>query len=152
MEPRFRLPLLDRLMWPSELSDGMGELRSGTFDQIKDSVIRDLNCLLNCRQPKQNDFGKYPATRASVLRYGLPDFITYSLNTDQAQNDLALAIAQVIRDFEPRLTNISIAPMLDGGRLIFRVKADLQIEPAKERVQFQAELEADSGRLIMGEI
>jgi type VI secretion system lysozyme-like protein len=87
-----------------------------------------------------------------VLQYGFPDFITYSLNTDQAQNDLALAIAQVIRDFEPRLVNVSITPMLEGGRLTFRVKADLQIEPTKERVQFQAVLEAESGRLITGEI
>jgi len=72
--------LIDRLtdldQWP--------ETRSASIGMYRESLKRDVEWLLNTRQPVIPELESFPATAASVLNYGLPDF--HNLKVRQAKN------------------------------------------------------------------
>jgi len=148
---RTRLSVLDRLL---DKSGGTAQIRTASVGELRDSVKEHLNWVLNTRRPLNQDLDleAYAGLHGTILDYGLPDFAGFSLDSAQTQEEVALAIQNVIRAFEPRLQDISVVPFFNEGSLTFRVRASLIFRPASERVQFQAVLEAASGRLVAGEI
>src|SRR5262245_57073614 len=95
--------VLDRLL-NGDSDVGRGESRASfpTLDEIKESVRRDLEMLLNTKPTlvASEDLG---ATANSVLTYGLPDFTSLSRRSVVDQDRLRRAIEGAIRRFEPRL-------------------------------------------------
>lgn len=141
---RATLSILDRLAGPVA---GGPATRTGTMDDVRESIRWHLDCLLNTRRPQGAEFSEHAGFTQTLLAYGLPDTATISLDQPGAQEQFALAIQNAIRWFEPRLSDVSVVAVNDSGTLYFRVRAYLRMTPAKERVRFRAVLEASTGRL-----
>lgn len=74
---RFRRSLLDRLLADSR--DGVvGQVLTYSLDQLRDSVARDVEALLNSRAVWDVDaLDDYPAVCRSVLSFGIKDFVKF---------------------------------------------------------------------------
>jgi type VI secretion system protein ImpF len=118
--------------------------RSTRLAQLKESVKRDLEWLLNTKQPVVTIPEPLRHLRESLLTFGLPDFTHSSLKRAEDQRGLQLAIEAVIRRFEPRLKGVAVTLVeghpYDRG-LRFRIDASLDIEPTPEAVSFDSVLE-----------
>lgn len=138
--------LLDRLMGESRSAAG-GAM---SIEQLKDSVARDLEALLNTRvailPPRLAD---YPLARASILNYGLADFAGMCLTSGEDREAICAALKTAIETHEPRLTEISASLEAEGGainRLNFVITARLVADPGAEPVNFNAVLQPSSLR------
>jgi type VI secretion system protein ImpF len=116
--------------------------------QLKASLRRDLEALLNTRRtPVEPPPGARELPR-SVFFYGLPDLTGLTAETAEQQQRLASLMESAIALFEPRLANVSVMAVPNPGPvrvLRFRVEATLRIEPAPERVFFDTTLYLASG-------
>lgn len=135
--------LLDRLMGedhPSGLS----------IDQLKDSVARDLEALLNTRAAIPSaKFDEHPLARDSIVNYGLSDFAGMCLTSGEDREAICAAIKRAIEAHEPRLSDVNAALEPDEGgvnRLHFVISAKLRINPSAEPVNFNAVLQPSSLR------
>jgi type VI secretion system protein ImpF len=127
--------------------------RSQSLKELKDSVRRDLEWLLNSvRTPHEPP----PAARAlwkSVYCYGLPDTTGLALKSNEERTRLARVVEVAISDFEPRLMNVvvTIPPASPISRVVhFHIDALLKMEPAPERVFFDTTLELITGQYDVG--
>ena len=136
--------VLDRLTaaeeWPTT------RLQSLRF--FKDALKRDLEWLLNTRQPPMPQLSAYPAARSSIVNYGLPDITSLGLASASDHRQLRLAIEACVRNFEPRLTNVRVT--IDEGdrgdrRLRFHIEGMMKLDPAPEEITFDTVLELGSG-------
>lgn len=117
--------------------------------QLKDSVRRDLEWLLNTRRTPAVPGARAKELWRSSYCYGLPDLTGMALDTIQARGDLARILETVIGAFEPRLRNATatLQPSTVGSRVLrFQIEALLLIEPAPARVYFDTTLELTSGQ------
>ena len=79
------------------------EKRVLSFQKLKQSVIRDLQWLLNagCLESTEN-LDSYPDVKQSVLNFGIPDLTgTTASNVDSTT--LERMLRKRILDFEPRI-------------------------------------------------
>jgi type VI secretion system protein ImpF len=148
--------VLDRLIdYEPELSYEPVASRSKSLRQLKDSVKRDLEQLLNTRQSGDWLPPDLKELNCSLAAYGLPDFTSVAVKSPSEQLRLRRALEQAITIFEPRLEDITVSllPFGDLDRsLRFRIDARLRIEPAPEQVTFDAMLQLSSGEyLVRGE-
>ena len=135
--------LLDRLMVdPGAASAALG------VDQLKDSVARDLEALLNTRIALDvAHLDGYPAARASILRYGLIDFAGFCLTSSMDRAAVCASIEDAIATHEPRLQNVRavLEPAAgDVNRLHFAIRARLAVDGLLEPVNFNAVLQPSS--------
>lgn len=141
--------LLDRLMGdPGATGSGAGARL--TVEQLKDSVARDLEALLNTRLaiPEQV-LAAYPQVRNSILNYGLADFAGLCLTSAADREAVCASLKAAIETHEPRLTEVSASLELESGsvnRLDFVIKARLLLHPSTEPVNFNAVLQPSSLR------
>lgn len=150
--------LLERLMGEGTQAGaaaggtGTGRIRRIGIEQLKDSVARDLEALLNTRTAlAPEDLAAYPLARASVLDYGLTDFAAFCLSSSEDRAAICASLKAAIERHEPRLKNVSaqLAPAgKDGGRvnrLEFVIHATLHAGPGfdfgSEPVDFNAVLQ-----------
>jgi type VI secretion system protein ImpF len=142
--------LLDRLM--GERGPGAGNAHGNgaaraNIEQLKDSVARDLEALLNTRLGFAPDrFDGCPEARASILTYGLADFAGYCLSSSEDRAAICASLKDAIERHEPRLKNISATLERDTGsvnRLSFVINATLQAADG-EPVNFSAVLQPSS--------
>lgn len=133
--------LLDRLM---------GAPQPSTVEQVKDSVARDLEALLNTRLAiPSSAFDGYPLARASVLDYGLADFGGMCLASSEDREAICASIKRAIETHEPRLTDVAASIQRRPGavnRLDFVITAKLQLDASSEPVNFNAVLQPSSLR------
>lgn len=155
-EIRITPSVLDRLIdHEPEVSREPLASRAKSLRQMKESVKRDLEQLLNTRQSEDWLSADLKELEMSLAAYGLPDFTSVSIKSPAEQNRLRRALESAITMFEPRLEdiNITIRPLGDLERSMhFRIEARLRIEPAPEPVTFDAMLQLSSGQyLVRGE-
>jgi type VI secretion system protein ImpF len=141
----FGLNLLEKLT--DERRDERGHT---SIEQLKDSVARDVESLLNSRCGLAAEvLGPYAHCRQSLLSFGLKDFVSLSLAN---QGDRALIcedIRSALMVHEPRLQNPVVQvsnPAGPGQRLHFAIQALLIAHEAKEVVSFDAVLQPVSQR------
>jgi type VI secretion system protein ImpF len=136
--------VLDRLMevedWPAT--------RSQSTRFFRDALKRDLEWLMNTRQPPLPELAGYPAAKASVINYGLPDISSLGLSNAADHRTLRLAIETCLRNFEPRLMDVRVT--LEGSdsldrRLRFHIEGNMKLDPAPEEISFDTVLELTSG-------
>jgi type VI secretion system protein ImpF len=141
--------LLDRLMGERPHAGSGGAARL-TVEQMKDSVARDLEALLNTRLGiAEEAFAAYPQARHSIVNYGLADFAGLCLTSAADRDAVCASLKAAIEIHEPRLTDVSAALELETGsvnRLHFVIKAKLQLHPSSEPVNFNAVLQPSSLR------
>jgi type VI secretion system protein ImpF len=140
--------VLDRLTtvedWPST--------RSQSVQYFRDAIKRDLEWLLNTRQPGMRELEGYPLANASMVNYGLPDISALGLSSASDQRRLRLAIQACLKNFEPRLMNIEVT--IEGSdvsdrRLRFHIEGQMRLDPAPEEISFDTVLELTSGEYRM---
>lgn len=111
--------------------------------QVKKSVKRDLEWLLNAKRTVADLPAELGHLEQSLLTYGLPDFTASSLVNRGDQDALRGAIAEAVRRFEPRLTAVSVTLAEGNGHdrtLRFQIDALLRAEPLPVAVTFDSTL------------
>jgi type VI secretion system protein ImpF len=143
---RFTPSLFERLFDDHASSPGTDHLLRGlSIEQMKASVARDLEALLNSRLGVRAEMtAGFPHARSSILTFGLRDFAGMSFESPLDQRTICEAISQTIERHEPRLRNVSVE-LINPDRhlqlLNFAVKAMLVLDPAYEPVSFDAYLQ-----------
>lgn len=147
--------VLDRLIdYEPEMSQEAPASRSKSLRQLKQSVKRDLEWLLNTRQIATGLPPGLKEVNRSVAAYGLPDFTGMGIHSPADQDSMRRAIETVISVFEPRLEDVvvSLAPMRETERAVrFRIDARLKIEPAPEPVTFDTTFQLHNCRYTVQE-
>jgi type VI secretion system protein ImpF len=122
--------------------------RTQSLKELKDSVRRDLEWLLNARRtPAEPPITSKELWR-SVYCYGLADSTGVALRSAEQRSRLARAVETAISSFEPRLVNVTVTipPAAPAAKVVhFQIEAMLRTHPAPERVYFDSTLELTSG-------
>jgi type VI secretion system protein ImpF len=142
--------VLDRLI--DEDTDRVFEAtpsRAKSIEDLKQSVKRDLEWLLNTRQDAAGAPVGLKEVTHSLATYGLPDFSTFSIKSQSDHVRMQRILEKAISSFEPRLESVivTLVPVRDlEQKLRFRIDARLRIEPAPEPVTFDTVLQAVSNQ------
>jgi type VI secretion system protein ImpF len=152
-EARVTTSLLDRLLdYEPEASREPAASRSKSLRQLKQSVRRDLEWLLNTRQAPLDVDSEMREVNRSLAVYGLPDFSHLNIESASDQRQIRRLLEDKISIFEPRLTDVvlTIEPARGAERVIrFRIDARLKVDPAPEPVTFDTVLQLSSGQYIV---
>jgi type VI secretion system protein ImpF len=122
--------------------------RAQSLKELKDSVRRDLEWLLNSRRTPDEPPPTAKELWRSVYCYGLSDITGMALKSPEDQARLSRAVESAIAAFEPRLQNVTVSllPSTPSSRLLrFHIEALLRTDPAPARVSFDTTLELISG-------
>lgn len=141
-----QVSVLDRL-----LDDAPGERaevpasRSATLAALRAAVRRDLEALLNSRLRPRGTPKDLAEIDASVVGYGIPDFVAVSAEGGEWRERLRRALEDAIRRHEPRFIRVSVALLAEGEGLErsirFRIEALMRADPAPEQLSFDSRLE-----------
>ncbi|KAA3653753.1 MAG: type VI secretion system baseplate subunit TssE [Proteobacteria bacterium] len=116
-----------------------------SIDEVKDSVARDLEALLNTRTLIDDTLAqRFPRAVQSIASFGLNDFSGMSLASVSDRRDICASIKRAIACHEPRLKDIQVDLELDRrsiNALFFSIRAVLVVRPAHEPVSFDAMLQ-----------
>lgn len=144
MQQRFAPFLLDRLV---DAAPGGADAVKPTLslEQLKDSVARDLEALLNTRRGMPADEVRpFAHARRSVLAFGLDDFADRSMASTDDQAFVCRTIERAIADHEPRLREVRVElnrrEATEKG-LKFAIRAVLDVHPMRAPVGFDALLQ-----------
>ena len=141
---------------PWEHSDREREnrLQAKRFQNLQDlkrCVARDLELMLNTKRELLVDVSDdIKEIKRSIVCYGLPDFTSYTISNRQDRRRVELSIKQAIESHEQRLRDVRVI-VDDPGKALdrvlrFRVEATLQVNPANEKVSFNAVLQLNTQR------
>ena len=139
--------ILDRLIdLEPKLREDAAVSRAQSIREIKASLQRDLEWLLNTRRLA----GELPESAEELIHslyyYGLPEFGDLSLSA--AADVLSKYMEAAIRTFEPRLANVRVImrPVEGVARIAhFIIEGVLLIDPLPERVAFDNVFELAKG-------
>jgi len=123
--------------------------RSQSLRQLKESLRRDLEWLLNTRRNPEEATEAYQELFRSLYNYGLPDTTSIALNSPRDRQRLLRLVEQTIEIFEPRLVGARVHTIDDtssGPRVLrFQIEALLKMDPAPEQVLFDTVLQLNTG-------
>lgn len=148
-----RPSLLDRLIdrEPKVTSESPAQ-GSQHIARIKDAIKRDLEWLLNSRQPLARWPGEMRHLTSSLLTYGMPDFTTSMLSNPHDQDRLRRVVQEAIARFDPRLSGVQVT-LVEGREfdrsLHFRIDALLRIEPSPLPVTFDSVFQLSSRAFVV---
>ncbi|MES2297037.1 MAG: type VI secretion system baseplate subunit TssE [Pseudomonadota bacterium] len=116
-----------------------------TLDELKASVARDLEDLLNTRVAlPPGHLDDYPLCRRSIYNYGLEDFAALCLTSSEDRKLICTYIEKAIERFEPRLGDVVAKVATHDGainRLDFLISGTLKAHSTSRRVEFNAMLQ-----------
>lgn len=149
------LSVLDRLIDDPDASEDVFLTRSKSLRQMKIAVRRDLEWLLNTRQPV-TPAPEDTELQNSLFMYGLPDISSMSVRSNRDRKRLTESIQSAISRFEPRLANVRVNLVTVGDakvpNLRFVIEGMLRLDPSPEHVSFDTVLELSSGEYkVQGE-
>ena len=152
LERTVQQSVLDRLidLSPHERSEPASTWAQ-SVRELKRSVRRDLEALLNTRRTAQPAPDALPEVKASLYNYGLPDISSMSRDAHDSRVRLLRMVEDAISTYEPRLTNVRAALVEDPESnairrdLHFVIHAVLRMDPNPEPVMFDTTLDASSG-------
>ncbi len=148
-EVRITPSIVDRLLdFEPKVSTEAPKSRSQSLRELKQSVRRDLEWLLNTRHTADKVPEGLEEVNKSIAIYGLPDFTGLSSKNVNDRKSLIRNIETALRIFEPRFMNLNVTleelNSLERG-VRFRIEATLRIEPTPEPVVFDTVLQMGSG-------
>jgi type VI secretion system protein ImpF len=136
--------LIDRLTnvdeWP--------ETRAASISMYRESLKRDVEWLLNTRQPVIPELESYPSTAASTLNFGLPDIRSFDSSAGRDQNALTASLEKCIRTFESRIIHPRVSLVRSDAlsrSLRFHIEGQVLYENMDEEIKFDTVLELISG-------
>lgn len=141
--------ILDRLLDDHpESQQELPKSRAQVLRELKLSVGRDLENLLNTRWRCRTWPTDLEELNTSLVNYGIPDFTGSNLGQGSEREDLRAIIEATIQRFEPRFktVRVTLVPSRDAWErtLRFRIDGLLYAEPAPEPVIFDSQLEPTS--------
>lgn len=154
-EIRITPSVLDRLLdFEPDMSREAPKSRSKSLRELKLSVRRDLEWLLNSRSFPEEIDERLEEVKKSVVVYGLPDITGISAKNHNEQKRLTKALENAIRIFEPRFLDLKVTlePVSNIDRMLrFRIEARLNVEPSPEPIAFDTVLQLGSGEFEVTE-
>jgi type VI secretion system protein ImpF len=123
--------------------------------ELKQSVKRDLEWLLNTRQEINHPAPEMRELQNSLVTYGLKEFSTANVKSPTDQNRLRQAIESAVVRFEPRLDHVRVTllPPRDTERVLcFRIDARLKVQPAPEPITFDTILQLATSQYQVREV
>jgi type VI secretion system protein ImpF len=100
------------------------------------------------------DLREFEHVRKSVLNFGFPDIAHRSID-ELSLDDVKYEIATVLTSYEPRLVRNTVQVTRDHSvdaadlKVRFIVRADLFCEPLNVPVEFVADVEIDTGKIMI---
>jgi type VI secretion system protein ImpF len=138
--------LLDRLLddEPENQREAPSS-RTQQLKQLKQSVRRDLEHLLNARVCLREVPAELNEVRTSVLNYGIPDFGGLLLSSADSKESLRRRVEDVVRRYETRFKQVRVELVLENDQKSFRtirlrIDGVLHAEPAPEPVTFDSHI------------
>ena len=148
-EIRVTASVLDRLLdFDPKVQTEAPKSRSNSLAELKQSVRRDLEWLLNTRRLVVDVDENLEEIKSSVVTFGLPDFTGISAKSDAEMKRMTQTLERAIKTFEPRFINLKVAlePVSNNDRLLkFKIEAHLNIDPSPEPIAFDTILQLGSG-------
>jgi type VI secretion system protein ImpF len=132
----------------------VGAGRAQSLRQLKASLRRDLEWLLNTRRmivPVPDYAKELPY---SLFLYGLPDLTSFSLQSERDQQKLLQTMESAIGIFEPRLLSVVVTmlPVTDTTRVMrFQIEGLVRGDPAPERIVFDTIFDPVNGEYQVGQ-
>lgn len=116
-----------------------------SLEQLKDSVARDVEALLNTRCGLRGEVLQgYTQCSTSILSFGMIDFAGLTLASPKDRELICRSIEDAICAHEPRLREPKVSlelPDAGGHKLHFSIQALLVVDLAREPVNFDALLQ-----------
>ncbi len=134
---------------PSSLEESQGS-RSQVLFELKQSVRRDLQNLLNTRWKCVSWPPDYEELELSLINYGIPDFSGVNMGGPEAQKRLIEIVERAIEFFEPRFHRFSLLPSTNRNdydrTLRFKIDGFLKAEPSPEPVSYDTTMDVSSAQ------
>lgn len=141
--------ILDRLIDNEpDLSHEPVQRRFATVNQVRESVIRDLENLLNTRKSIRPVSDAAEQVRGSLYAYGVRDFISQNPKSGAVRQQIRQEIERIMTLFEPRLKNVAVRLDSTAGNeraLRFRITALLFVDPVTAPITFDTCFDINSG-------
>lgn len=153
---RVRLSVLDRLLDDAPRAEQDRPLAAtDELVILRRALQRDLEALLNGRRRLISVPAAFPELANSSFTFGLPDFTAGAMQMDDAREMLRREIERSIRQFEPRLIQVTVAlvPAKEESSttLHFRINALMHADPAPEPISFETLVNATTTDIsVMG--
>jgi type VI secretion system protein ImpF len=140
------LTVIERLL---HRKSSVVELGAQIDDPLRDSILRDVEMLLNSRCPETLIPEEYTEVVKSILNFGVPEFDQFgNLAAPSKQARLCKAFETAIQLFEPRLRNVKVSMVHPKKReAILRFRIDAVIEAVSEDLVFEAGLNRTSSEV-----
>ncbi len=140
--------VIDRLTGQVQSQSTMSSQTGQSLSQMKQSVRRDLENLLNTRWRCTSWPDAMSQLNRSLVNYGIPDFSGLQMSSDIDREEFRRVVENAIRTFEPRFVSVRIT-MLDPNEfddriLRFRIEADLRAVPSPIPVVFDSAVDPSS--------
>jgi type VI secretion system protein ImpF len=123
--------------------------RAQSVRQLRASVRRDLEWLLNTRRTPEAAGDELPEVAKSLHNYGLPDLNALNWESSRDRTRLARAVRDALHVFEPRLRNVEVVPLDPSSGsphvMRFQIEALLEMDPTPEHISFDTTLQLSSG-------
>ena len=140
--------VLDRLL--DDEPENRKELpkdRAQLLRDLKLSVARDIENLLNTRVSFAKIPENFPRVRASIANYGIPDFNALVTDSSDTIAWMETQIQQVIETYEKRIHNVVVtsvgASKARDARIVrFQIEGVLQADPSPEWVKYTSQMSA----------
>ncbi len=143
---KLRPSILDRLL--DDEPHNQVEIDTGRdqkLGQLRNSVRRDLETLLNTRYRVVQPPEELEQLELSLLNYGLPDLATVNTLDIKKKKKFTQDLEKLLKEFEPRFKSLKISftenKDLSDRTLRFRIDATLYAVPYPEVVVFDSILE-----------
>ena len=142
--------LVDRLIdRDPDVSTEPAWRQSQNLREYEQSVLRDVEALLNTRQTVSDLPADFAEATQSILTYGLPEFLSLTVSSPHERDRLGQSVEQTLTRFEPRLRQVSVQvadPKGASDRAIRMViSAMLWVEPNPVPITFDTEVQPGSG-------
>lgn len=143
---KLRPSILDRLL--DDEPHNQAEVDQGQHQklkQLRSSVRRDLENLLNTRYRVIEPAEEYVELEQSLLNYGLPDLATVNIIDVAKKKEFTKNLETILKNYEPRFKSINITYLentdASDRTLKFRINATLYADPLPEIVVFDSIIE-----------
>lgn len=124
--------------------------------ELQAAVARDLEVLMNTVNLASSiDLSEFGEVDRSVLNYGFPDLVHRTID-EGSLVEVGDEIQTALSVFEPRLVPGSVSVVQDERteegdlKVRFIVRAALRYDPYNVPVEFVADIERESGKILIG--
>jgi len=143
---KLRPSILDRLL--DDEPHNQTETDKGQHQklkQLRSSVRRDLENLLNTRYRIIEPPEEYEELDRSLLNYGLPDLATVNIIDVAKKKEFTKTLESILKNYEPRFKSVNVTYLESKNSsdrtLKFRINATLYADPLPEIVVFDSTIE-----------